>query len=328
MARARATWPKCARRPLGPGTLRATYLAAALFVFDESDDRMSDRFDVDARPTRLGALGVLRVAGVDARTFLQGQLSANLDDLTREHVLLASCNSAQGRVQAVLWLASRDDGVALALPASLIDTIAGRLRKYVLRSKVKLEADALAAGVVEAEPDTRTVSERAHVQRAESSVIHLPGHTQHLVIAPPAAFAEERPAAALRWRQDQVAAGLPQVYPETHEAFVAQMLNLDILGGVSFNKGCYTGQEIIARAHYRGAVKRRMFRFAATCDPPAPAARIVANAQHAGDVVDSVATEGGCELLAVVSLSHIEAHAALSLESGPSLRRLPLPYSM
>ncbi len=64
-----------------------------------------------------------------------------------------------------------------------------------------------------------------------------------------------------RWHLSQVRAGLPQVYPETHEAFVAQMLNIDLLGGISFEKGCYTGQEIIARTHFRGAVKRRMFLF-------------------------------------------------------------------
>ena len=78
------------------------------------------------------------------------------------------------------------------------------------------------------------------------------------------------------WRLAGIRAGLPQVYPQTHEAFVAQMLNLDLLGGVSFEKGCYTGQEIIARTHFRGAVKRRMFRFESAGPPPAPATRIVA----------------------------------------------------
>ena len=68
-----------------------------------------------------------------------------------------------------------------------------------------------------------------------------------------------------------IRAGLPQVYPQTHEAFVAQMLNLDLLGGVSFEKGCYTGQEIIARTHFRGAIKRRMFRFECAVRRPLPA---------------------------------------------------------
>lgn len=304
------------------------YLAAARFAFHESDDRMSDSLHTGARPIRFPDLAVLGVAGADARTFLQGQLSANLDDLTREHVLLASCNSAQGRVQAVVWLAERDDGLALILPAAIVEKIADRLRKYVLRSKAKLATDQLSVGIIEADDDSRTVSERAHVRRAGSSIIHLPGHTQRLVLAPPATLVEEDPAASLRWRQEHIAAGLPQVCTETYEAFVAQMLNLDVLGGISFNKGCYTGQEIIARAHYRGAVKRRMVRFAAACPPPAPATRVVAGDQHAGDVVDSVKVHDGCELLAVVSVNSIESDTAPTLQSGDVLTRLPLPYQV
>ena len=78
---------------------------------------------------------------------------------------------------------------------------------------------------------------------------------------------------AREWHAADIRAGLPQVYPQTHESFVAQMLNLDLLGGVSFEKGCYTGQEIIARTHFRGTVKRRMLRYAAACPAPAPGTR-------------------------------------------------------
>jgi folate-binding protein YgfZ len=123
----------------------------------------------------------------------------------------------------------------------------------------------------------------------------------------------------------QLRAGIPHVFPETHEAFVAQMLNLDLLGGISFEKGCYTGQEIIARAHFRGAVKRRMFRFAANCTPPAPAHKILSNGEHAGDVVYAAETSHGCELLAVISLAH--ADSALMLGPEIVLSKLPLPYS-
>jgi len=116
------------------------------------------------------------------------------------------------------------------------------------------------------------------------------------------------------------------VLPRTHESFVAQMLNLDLIGGISFEKGCYTGQEIIARAHFRGTVKRRMFRFGAVCTPPVPGTRVLAAGAHAGEVVDAVATGTGCELLAVVSLAHKDS--ALTLDSNPAvtLEQLPLPY--
>jgi len=233
------------------------------------------------------SLGTLLVSGADARTFLQGQLSADIDALTPARAQLASCNSAQGRVQAVLWLTERADGIALLLPASLTERIAARLRKYVLRSKVKIDEAPAAADFVE-----------------------------------PPAYRERE------WRLAGIRAGLPQVYPETYESFVAQMLNLDLLGGIAFEKGCYTGQEIIARTHFRGAIKRRMFRFGSEGPPPAPGTRVLAGEQHAGDVVDAAATSEGCELLAVVSLAQQDAELELESDRGVGIKKLPLPYSL
>lgn len=233
------------------------------------------------------ALGALHVGGADARAFLQGQLSADVDALTPAQALLASCNSAQGRVQAVLWLVEHNEGIALILPASMVERTAARLRKYVLRSKVRIDA--------------------------------LPGAID---FAGPPAYREDD------WRLAGIRDGLPQVYPQTHEAFVAQMLNLDLLGGVAFEKGCYTGQEIIARTHFRGAIKRRMFRFECASAPPAPATRIIAGDQHAGDVVDAAATSAGCELLAVINLAQRDAALELESNRGVALRQLPLPYAI
>jgi tRNA-modifying protein YgfZ len=228
------------------------------------------------------SLGTLLVSGADARSFLQGQLSADIDTLTSTRPMLSSCNSAQGRVQAVLWLLERSEGIALILPASLTESIATRLRKYVLRSKVKID----------------TVP-----------AVELPG---------------DHPYREADWRLAGIRAGLPQVYPETHEAFVAQMLNLDLLGGVSFEKGCYTGQEIIARTHFRGAIKRRMFRFQCAGPPPAPGTRVLVGEQHAGDVVDAA----GSELLAVITLAQAGAELELESNRGARLEKLPLPYAL
>jgi folate-binding protein YgfZ len=182
-------------------------------------------------------------------------------------------------VQAVLWLAERSDGIALVLPASMVERTATRLRKYVLRSKVKIEASVAAVDLPE-------------------------GH----------------PYREADWRLAGIRGGLPQVYPETHEAFVAQMLNLDLLGGINFEKGCYTGQEIIARTHFRGAIKRRMFRFEHAGPPPTPGTRVLFGEQHAGDVVDAAAGE----LLAVINLAQQDAE--LTVENGAQLKKLPLPY--
>ena len=233
------------------------------------------------------SLGTLLVSGADARSFLQGQLSADIDTLTSTRPLPSSCNSAQGRVQAVVWLVERSEGIALILPASLTESIATRLRKYVLRSKVRIDA--------------------------WPAAIELP---------------EGHPYREPDWRLAGIRAGLPQVYPETHEAFVAQMLNLDLLGAVSFDKGCYTGQEIIARTHFRGAIKRRMFRFECAGPPPAPRTRVLVGEQHAGDVVDAAATRDGCELLAVISLAQQDAELELESNRGVRLKKLPLPYAL
>jgi folate-binding protein YgfZ len=130
------------------------------------------------------------------------------------------------------------------------------------------------------------------------------------------------------WRLAGIRAGLPQVYPETYETFVAQMLNLDLLGGVAFEKGCYTGQEIIARTHFRGAIKRRMFRFECASAPPPPGTRVLVGEQHAGEVVDAAATDAGCELLAVVSLAQQDAELELESSRGARIQKLPLPYSL
>ena len=232
-------------------------------------------------------LGALRVSGADARSFLQGQLSADIDALAAARALVASCNSAQGRVQAVLWLVEQGDGIALLLPASLVERTAVRLRKYVLRSKVAIDE--------------------------VSAAIELP--------AP-------HPYREADWRLAGIRAGLPQVYPETHEVFVAQMLNLDLLGGVSFEKGCYTGQEIIARTHFRGAIKRRMFHFASPTPPPMPGTRILVGDQHAGDVVDAATTKEGSELLAVITLAQQDAALELETNRGVALQKLQLPYSL
>jgi folate-binding protein YgfZ len=272
---------------------------------------------------RLEELAVLQISGADARTYLQGQLTQDMNALTHERVLLAACNSPQGRVQCVLWLIDRADGIAAVVPTSLRTKVTERLRKYVLRAKVRIEAsESLIVGRVLPEGDVAP-SVGVHMYRADASHFTL-APSLHLVLAT-ADRMEDPSGHASRWHVEQIRAGIPQVYPETYEAFVAQMLNLDTLGAISFEKGCYTGQEIIARAHYRGAVKRRMFRFSASYAPPAPGTRVLSGGQHAGEVVDAAAVGDGCELLAVINLSQIDS--PLELESGSRLTRLRLPYS-
>jgi hypothetical protein len=276
--------------------------------------------------TRLDRFGTLCVSGADARTYLQGQLSFDVERLTSQRMEIASVNSAQGRVQAVSWLIERSDGIVLLLPASMVDATLARLRKYTLRAKVKIEpgADRLAAYAVEPQASP---APRAHVEQDSVSFIGWPGAERRtLMLASPTQVHPSDSHGQDAWHLADIRAGLPQVYPQTHEQFVAQMLNLDLMEGISFEKGCYTGQEIIARTHFRGTVKRRMFRFRAACKPPQPATRIVAAGNHAGEVVDAAAAEGGCEVLAVIATAQVDAALELDGMPGAQLERMPLPY--
>ena len=216
-----------------------------------------------------------------------------------------------------------------------------RLRPYVLRSKVSFQdperwalasiSRSEAAAAVGAPPQLPGEC----VSSGDSSVLRWWGlDERYLLLAKRGTVAMRGSALQdLMWRRADITAGLPQVYPETHESFVAQMLNLDLLGAISFDKGCYAGQEIIARTHYRGSIKRRMFKFAAACAASLPGTRVLDGTERAGEVVDAVNTAPsaeplGCELLAVVSLEHACARLSLDGLADSLMTRLALPYAL
>ncbi|MFL6550641.1 MAG: YgfZ/GcvT domain-containing protein [Povalibacter sp.] len=271
--------------------------------------------------------GSILISGVDAVTYLQGQLSFDVTLLTPKRMELATCNSAQGRVQAVLWMLARQDGIILLVASELVDSTVARLRKYTLRSKVKIESGR-EHFVVGGSRSELELDEWAHVQHDSTSVIRWPGDSRIMVLAPASSSVVTDESFARQWHLDDLRAGLPQLHAATHEAFVAQMLNIDLLGGISFEKGCYTGQEIIARTHFRGSVKRRMLRFAASCPPPLPGTRVLSGASHAGDVVDAEKTSTGCEMLAVISLTQQDAELGIDGFPRVRLERMPLPYEV
>ncbi|MGD9843398.1 MAG: folate-binding protein YgfZ [Steroidobacteraceae bacterium] len=232
-------------------------------------------------------------------------------------------------------LIDREQEILALLPRTMLDTTLARLRKYTLRAKVSIE-DARNSVQIDWATTTELVERGLplpplpgeHRRFNDASVLHWPDTTQErLLVLHGDIHSVTDPQADLHWQLAEIRAGLPQVLPETHESFVAQMLNLDVLNGISFNKGCYTGQEIIARAHFRGAVKRRMFHFHAPCPAPPPGSKVLTSGEPAGEVVIAADTETGCELLAVVSLSH--QASLLNLDTtGSALTVLPLPYQV
>lgn len=301
----------------------------------------------------LGALSVLAVSGTDAAKFLNGQLSADTETLPANTCRYASFNSPKGRMLAnfVLWRdPSHPDRFLILLPADVAPAVAKRLSMYVLRSKVVLAdvsneiarlgvggPDAMRAldaalGASPAPFELRSVG--------PSTVLGLPG-PRYVVVAPRAAGETAR-ADLLRhasaasydvWQWLTIRAGIPVITAATQDHFVAQTVNWDILGGIDFQKGCYTGQEIIARTHYLGRLKERTLLFHAAAGSVRPGERLYGAAfgdQPCGTVVNAAAAPaGGFDLLAVLQLAAAEREDVhLGAPDGPALTPLPLPYAI
>jgi folate-binding protein YgfZ len=268
-------------------------------------------------------LAAVEVAGPNAAQFLNGQLSNDTLSLAPGAWQLTSWSTPKGRVVAVLSLGRMEDRYYAVLPRELAAPFIERLSKYILRSKVSLRlvSTELAVWGSVASPD------RFAIQPATAPAPALD------------AIDTER-----RWKLARIAAGLPQIYPATAEQFVAQMINLDLVQGVSFHKGCYTGQEIIARTQNLGRIKRRMLRFASgpLASGPFPSGPFpnedtggvkVGDVVTLGDfgaahIVELAAADAGQELLAVV---HLEPRMdTAKAETAPRIEahERPLPYSI
>lgn len=270
------------------------------------------------------ALGVLAIRGGDAARFLQGQLSADIEGLAVSTSTLAGFHNPQGRVIALLALTrvAAEEFFAV-LPLELAAGVAQRLGKFVLRAKLRISDEST---------EWRVLGVAAGVSHAATA--SLTWGSRRLLLVP--AAAGQVPVdddARAAWERADIADGLPQVYATTSETFVAQMLNLDLLGAIAFDKGCYTGQEIIARAHYRGRVKRRLQRWrnaTGTVLAPGQAAR---SADGRPLVVVRVAPDGtgAQELLAVGNFSAETAGEVADAAQDNSPRvsgPLTLPYGL
>jgi tRNA-modifying protein YgfZ len=287
---------------------------------------------VAAAPARLPHLAVLRFSGVDALSFLQGQISNDTQRLAENKPLLAAYSSAQGRVLALIYLLPHSSGVAAILPREILNSTLERMRKFVLRAKVRIEdaGDSLVvAGRFSSNPE-------APEGYAESDGIGMArvgqDSSRQWLIAPAdrigAADAQARQSETA-WRLADIRAGLPQIYAATSEAFVAQMLNLDLLDGISFSKGCYTGQEIIARTQHLGRIKRRLHRLQLPQGTWAIGQPIRLNDGRQGKLTEVIEHEGRTEALAVLTL---EGNALGAGEDADAIAvqavELPLPYPL
>lgn len=300
----------------------------------------------------LSHLGVFTAAGADAESFLQGQLTNDVRRIDAGHSRLGGYCSPKGRLLALLRIFRGEGGYCLQLPAALLAPTVARLGKYILRSKVSLApaADTF-VGIGLSGPHSerelqalteeipRSVDEVTHA--GALTILRVPGvHPRFMIYGPREAVepawsrlnVHAAPVGTPAWTLLDVLAGVPEVHPETVEEFVPQTVNLDLLGGIAFDKGCYTGQEIVARLHYRGTVKRRMYlarcAVSAAPRPGEPVTAPEAGEQAVGHVVSAAPDpEGGFLLLA----SLVQEHAArgglrLQREDGPVLELRDLPY--
>lgn len=304
----------------------------------------------------LSHFALVEVTGEDATDFLQGQFSNDVRRVTEEHSQLSSHCTPKGRVLVSFRLFSRDGAYYLRLAQGLLEPALKRLRMYVLRSKVALEdrSDELARFGISG-PDAQALLQSAlpevpadvdaSVTTDGVTLIRIPGlKPRYEVYGVPARLqplwtqlAEKaRPVGEDAWQLLDIHAGIPTVLPETTEAFVPQMINLHAIDGVSFRKGCYPGQEVVARMQYLGKLKRRMYRaHVDTEQRPAPGDALFSEAsgsgQGAGKVVDARPAPGdGYEMLVVAQISEVEGGHTLQLgdASGPALRLEELPYEV
>ncbi|MCZ4324065.1 YgfZ/GcvT domain-containing protein [Pseudomonas anguilliseptica] len=292
--------------------------------------------------------GILAVRGPDANKFLQGQVTCNLNYLSDNHSSLGARCTPKGRMQSSFRIVSVDDGFLLAMASDLLETQLADLKKYAVFSKSKLtdeSQDWLRIGLSNGDDALRRLglelAETADSVARSNELLALrlsDGRAElWLPAGQPAAvqaqLASHLPQAPLNdWLLAQVRAGIGQVMGSTRELFIPQMINLQAVGGVSFKKGCYTGQEIVARMQYLGKLKRRLYRLELHDNQLPEPATVLFSPPHSssvGEVVLAARSPAGVELLAVLQdEAALNGVIHLGSAEGSTLSVLDLPYTL
>ncbi len=299
--------------------------------------------------------GLIAVSGDDAASFLHSQLTNDVQTLDESGARLAGYCTAKGRLLATMLIWRNGNEIMLMLPRELLAALQKRLQMFVLRAKVKLR-DASAdyailglAGSFQAPALGAYLPEPGKLPYAKEdseggSLIRLPdadGVPRSLWIAEPAqaiaawpVLAEKlRPASPAAWRLSEIEAAIPWVLQTTQEKFVPQMINFEVIGGVNFKKGCYPGQEIVARSQYLGKLKRRMLPARVSAEHVAAGMDVFAEndpEQPCGMIVNAErSTDGETDCLVEIKFAVVaDTVIHLGAADGPALRFLPLPYAL
>lgn len=305
--------------------------------------------------TDLSYMGLIRAKGEHAQAFLQAQFSSNVNEVSATHSQLSAYCNPKGRMLASFRILKRGDTFLFRLPRALVEPTLKRLLMFVLRAKVTLEDTSdslLRIGYAGPGADEGLKDALGDSPRNVDDVITKGGLTVVRVPGPVPRFelygefddmqsvwktlaTHATPAGAHIWKLLDIHAGIPNVLPETAESFVPQMANLDLIGGVSFSKGCYPGQEIVARMRYLGTLKRRMYRIhldvAAPARPADPLfAKDKSSTEPSGTIVDAQAhPDGGVDALAVIQIADAaQAELHLGSPDGAAVALADLPYSL
>ena len=293
---------------------------------------------------RLADRGVIRASGSDAATFLQGQLTNDVASLDARSSRLAGFCSAKGRLQAsfVVWRPAEDEFL-LACASDLLAATLKRLSMFVLRAKCKLSdasGDVALFGVAGEAAAVRLDDLAVWQARREgaTTLVRLAdaaGERRALLAVATgdeSALPTEATLSPEAWRWLEVESGIVTIEAATVDRFVPQMVNFELVGGVDFRKGCYPGQEVVARSQYRGTTKRRVLLFDCDAVPVAGADVFASGApgEPAGTVANGAAHpfRAGGSALVEIRLAAAGADLRLGAVDGPRLRRRELPYAV
>jgi len=273
------------------------------------------------RIAKLEHYGLLHAAGADARAFLHAKLTNDLEHLAPAQARYAGWCSAKGRLLATFLVVPHADGFLLQLSRDLVPVVLKRLSMFILRSKVKLsDASGQWTQYGVWGPDA---GEFLAVSERDGAISIGIDAGRRLVLAPGDLLSPNAPADD--WLLAEIRAGRPLIGQPTQDQFVPQMVNLELAGGVDFRKGCYPGQEVVARAQYRGAVKRRMYRLRGAA---LKAGQELYSDDTPGQPSGMVVNAAGDESLAVLQIAAMESKSPIRPQpQGAALEVLSLPYS-
>ena len=296
----------------------------------------------------LPELGVVCVSGADAVPFLQSQLTNDVSRLALGKVQLSGYCTPKGRLLATFHQWRTDEGVFMRMPREIIGSVVKRLSMFVLRAKAKVTdvSDAWATYALLGEgtdvlhgaglsaPDAPWTSTTDRTVRVDRLLPTPDGVARYLLTSPRESqlplHEDVARVSSSRWWSSEIDAAVPTIFAATQEKFVPQMINLEVLGGVDFKKGCYPGQEIVARSQYLGKLRRRMNIADVDAIDVQPAADVYHSdaTQPVGTVVMAAESTGaGSALLFEAPIDRFESGSLhLQRQDGPRLRVRPLPY--